>query len=256
MKSTLTQPTDQILKENEYKLVLLHTDQTGAHTVSKTFRGHAPENCRRNAEHTFASLQLLKESFSDVVQSPSPLVLSDHSVSMEYLADLPAAKQLGFATLAQAEGFFRRCYELQQDLSQLGSIADSVHLTPRTRALLEADFPLALGFKGDLFENLRLGADKPIIADSETASQEPRGLSELILYAFLAAAEVKFPVIKVRLPAAPRPVVFDYLTSTQAQALIDAALEFASEGMRSVPYPIRVLKLKQAQRLLNRLLAQ
>ena len=113
---------------------------------------------------------------------------------------------------------------------------------------------MRLGFKGDLYENLRLGNSGLILADSETASLEPLGLSELILYVFLSAtrdAARRFTAAETR---SLRPVAFNYLPAPKSIELIEAALESASVSMSHLLAPVRAAKLFVARRMLFKLL--
>lgn len=250
----MTQPIEvEILKENEYKLVELVCTEARQHVV-KTFRGHSLENCERNARHTFDSLVLLKEHFSDVLRSPNAIELDGCSVTMEFLETLPGARQMDLDSLPSAAPFFRRCYEIEVDPSVIWSIEDSVHVTPRILELMQSDFPTGLGFKGDLYENLRLTERGLMLADSETASAEPRGLSELILYIYLTANTLSPRGLSLRPPRCVRPTAFSVLDRPQREALLDAALEFCNQNMSSSPAFLRSLKLQRSRNVLVRML--
>lgn len=240
----------EVLKSNEYKLVE-YVCTASSQRVIKSFRGHEPVDCERNARHTFDALVHLKKHYSDVLLSPEALGLEKHAVTMEFLNGLPGANQLTLTTLPAATPFFRRCYEHEIDESVLWSIEQSVHVTPRILALMNSDFPRRLGFKGDLYENLRLAGVELILADSETASAEPLGLSELILYVYLFAETVSRKQWRLRLPTVQAPVAFAYLESSQRRALLDAALEFCERNMASSPRILTAIKLARARRALS-----
>lgn len=249
---------EEVLKVNEYKrVVLVHDTDARSCWVAKSFTGHALEDCRRNALHTFRSLQLMKAEFAPVLRSPEPLDLSldDCSVRMEYLGDLPAARQLCLADVPALASFFSTCYELGSDIGYLGSIRESVHLTERVKRLIDSGFPMRLGFKGDLYENLRVGDGRLMLADTETASLEPLGLSELVLYVFMASSFRSPSDIGRSLAMNMQPVAFRFLSSVQCEDLIEAAIEFAEANFRHVPAPIRAIKSWIAGRLLYRAVA-
>jgi hypothetical protein len=247
---------EKLLKLNQYKRVALVHDPGALPCVVKSFGGHTAEDCRENALHTYRSLQLMRARFAHVLRSPAPLDLDldDCSVRMEYLSDLPAARQLRLTDIPSLSGFFATCYELEQDIGYLGSIRDSVHLTDSTRQLIESGFPMRLGFKGDLYQNLRVGERGLLLADTETASVEPLGLSELVLYIFLASSLRSPARFRRRVAKSMRPVAFGYLSDAQCRDLIEAALELAETGMQHVPNPIRAAKLFIARSFLCRTL--
>ena len=246
-------PPTETLKKNEYKRVERVFSKTGSHVV-KTFLGHSPENCERNARHTFAALTLLKEHFSDVLSSPDVYALDGCSVTMGFLDELPRARQLDFTTLPAASAFFKRCYEVETNTALIWSIEDSIHATPKILQLMHSNFPIGLGFKGDLFENLRISRDRLMLADSETASVEPLGLSELILYVYLSAGGMSLRGFNLRKPACVPPVAFSVLDGKQSRAVLDAALEFCQHNMRSVPGLVRAIKLRRADSMLSAML--
>ena len=244
----------EVLKENEYKRVEVVRDTSDELRVVKVFQGQSPEDCLRNARHTHDSLKLLNQQFADVLRSPEVISLDDNEVTMEYLPDLPSARQFGPEDLPLAAKFFTSCYELEVPVDHLGTIANSVHVTAEIKALINSGFPLRLGFKGDLFENLRLVNHDPMMADSETASLEPLGLSEILLYIFLAGDTLTREQWALRCPTMTRPIAYAYLSREQCIKLVDAALGYATAGMSSVPHLVRILKLGRARRLLTRLL--
>lgn len=239
------------LKSNEYKLVehLAHLEE--GDVVVKTFRGHSEENCRRNALHTYDSLVLLKSSFSDVLLSPRALALDACAVTMEFLDELPGARQLSSDTLHLAAPFFHRCYKVDVDRDVYWSFEDSVHATPQILELLRSDFPAALGFKGDLYENLREANGTLILADSETASLEPLGLSELILYVYMIAGTFSRRELALRVPKYEIPVAFAYLSTEQRAALVSAALDYCFRRMQRMPTLLRRFKLNRSRRVLE-----
>ncbi len=244
----------EVLKENEYKRVEVIRNDADELRVVKIFQGQTPENCLRNARHTHDSLELLNQQFADVLRSPKVYGLDGNAVTMEYLPDLPDARQFGPGDLPLAAEFFAACYKLEVPVDHLGTIANSVHVTREIKDLINAGFPLRLGFKGDLFENLRLADTNPMMADSETASLEPLGLSELLLYIFLAGDSLTRENLAFRCPTMTRPVAYTYLSREQCIELTTAALSYAAQGMSGVPQLVRALKLSRAKRLLMRLL--
>lgn len=240
----------ETLKKNEFKIVERWLEGE-TFLVVKTFRGHASDDSLRNAKHTFDSLRMLTREFSEVLRSPRALELNSTSVSMEYLSDLPSAEQLSCETVELAAPFFRRCYEMRLDQDELGSFRDSTHATDTVKELMAAGFPTGLGFKGDLYENLRLFDRRIMLADSETACVEPLGFSELILYLHLVGATLSSKQIQLTTPQIPRPVAFDYLDSTQRRCLFEAVDEYCSRKRVSV---LRSLKIYRWRRVLSRVL--
>lgn len=235
---------ERVLKFNRYKRVVLAHDGKGRPFVVKTFSGHDIEDCRRNALHTYRSLQLLRSDFGNVLRSPAPLDLDldKCSVRMDYLPDLPAARQLCLADIPRLSAFFIKCYELGQGIEYLGSIRNSVHLTDKARGLIDSGFPMRLGFKGDLYENLRISDSRLLLADTEAASVEPLGMSELVLHIFLASSLRSLAWVGRGARKYERPIAFDYLSQQQSTDLIEAAMQYARIGMQKVPAPLRAAK--------------
>ena len=93
-----------------------------------------------------------------------------------------------------------------------------------------------------------------ILADSETASLEPLGLSEVILYVYLLAESLSRQNLRLRAPALVTPVAFSLLDTQQCRALVDAALQFCDAAMKDQPKVIRAAKLKRAERALRAML--
>ena len=242
----------EILKENEYKLVELHNSER-SRFVAKTFRGHGRDDCLRNAAHTYASLELLNREFANELDTPEVLSLKDCTVTMRFMSELPNARQFGFAELPLAEAFFRRCYDLPLKTEDLGSLESSVWITEKCLQLMKSGFPLRLGFKGDLYENLRVHNDSVLIADSETACLEPLGLSELSLYILISSRPINL-FKPQRVDRIARPIAYDYLDNRQIHGLIDAAIEFEGAQMAHLPGPIGEFKLHRARKLLVELI--
>lgn len=241
----------EILKQNEYKCVELCHYDDGKPYIVKRYSGHSEEHLLDNTQYIYDALKFFYREFSSILQTPSPytICLSRHQVGMEYLPDLPKARLLNFSTLKLAAPFFQRCYEMNNDQGFLRSIRGSVITTPKISALLEMDFPLSLGFKGDLRQNLCLSNGKLILADIDSICLEPLGLSEIELYGELFAATNLFPTIHASIQGIPVPVTFNYLDKSKAAALIEAVFELLELRMKNLPSPIRKLKLMFAKYL-------
>ena len=247
---------NHILKKNDYKCVTLEQDDSGQHFVTKAYSNQGPEQDRQNAQYISQSLSFFYQNFSNTVRVPELIStdLDNCKISMEYLPDLPTAKRLRLADLPLARDFFQACYQQTSDAGFLRDIADSVIINPDIQVLLNSDFPLTLGFRGDLSENLVLGDNQLILADIDSIGLEPLGLSELILYAERFGSTWLHPAVLSLLAPPPTPVAFAFLNRNQAQNLIEAALAVLSNRMNRVPRLLRNVKYALADKMLRRTL--
>ncbi|NHN36714.1 hypothetical protein G8764_05345 [Pseudomaricurvus alcaniphilus] len=249
---------NRILKQNAYKCVKLQTDEEGQRYVSKAYSNQGAEQDRKNTQYIDQALTFFYRNFSTYVRVPEPLAvdLAGCEIRMEYLPNLPLARLLRLSDLSLAKKFFEACYQHNTDADFLRGIEGSVIMTPGLQQLLDSNFPLALGFKGDLSENLVLGGDELILADIDSICLEPLGLSELILYAERFASIWLYPTLRSLLVAPPTPVAFQFLNKSQAQALIEATLEVLNDRMSHVRGPLKSIKRSLAGLMLNRTLAR
>lgn len=244
----------EILKQNEYKCVELCRHEDGKPYIVKRYSGHSEENLLDNTQYIHDALDFFYAEFSSILQAPKPhaINLEKHQVEMEYLPDLPTAKLLDFSTLKLADPFFRRCYEMNNDLGFLRSIKGSVAETPKISSLLDVEFPLSLGFKGDLRQNLCLSDGELILADIDSICLEPLGLSEIELYGELFSSTNCIPTILGAIKGFPTPVAFNYLNEDSASTLISAVMELLSIRMKPLTNQARKLKLFFANQLLEK----
>jgi hypothetical protein len=235
---------NKVLKKNDYKCVELHEKFDGSKYISKRYSGHSVGNLTSNTEYIYAALHFFYERFSEILDCPRPYTidLERFQVQMEYLPDLPSANRLTFRTLHLADDFFHKCYAIREDFGFLRSIRNSVVTTSLIDGLLDEGFPLSLGLKGDLSENLCFGGKRLILADIDSLSLEPLGLSELLLHIELYASLRSLPRLAAQLMSPPIPVAFQYLDKSEAQQVIIAAQEILDLKMKSLTFPARVLK--------------
>ena len=244
----------QILKKNEFKTVRLHTcDERWL--VEKTFTAFSSEQQRNNAQYLYDALVWFHEEFLPIIRVPEPVKvdLINNSVYMTYLDDLPKAAHISAGTLTKTKRFFERCYEIRGDHGFLRDMQGSVVVTPLVQTLLDNNFPLRLGFKGDLRENLVIGSQGVILADIDSIALEPLGLSEVALYAELACSfspQILFAGLFYRLPV---PVAYQHLDEKHARQLNTAAVELIAMTMRALPPSVRTFKLRRAASVLARL---
>ena len=246
------EPCTTVLKENAYKRVALTTEADGRKLIRKRYRGHRAEHLAANTRYVAATLALFREHFSDIVLTPAccGIDLEEYEVTIEYLPSLPGAALLTKHTFARAAAFFERCYTIRDDRGFLRPMSLSVYYTPRMQALIEDGIPLALGLKGDLWQNLCLDGDSLVLADIDSAALEPLGLSELIMIAEIAASlrRENFAFAGV----APAPVCFRHLTRDEADAIIDAALEIFDLRLAAARPGLRYAKRRIARNILAR----
>ncbi len=247
-----------VLKKNKYKTIELIQREGGESYIEKTFSGHLPSDCRRNAEHTFLALNLLRKQFSDLLLFPKPLGWDskNFSVQMEFLPDLDQALPISISTIHRTFKFFERCYHINSDCGFLPHILKSVHLTNRVNDLIHSDFPLCLGFKGDLQGNLNLLEDGLVLADVETACMEPMGLSETILYIDILFSHYSLGMLLLLWKVPATPVAFRFLSPSNIENIIEAAIEFfVKTKMKEQSSLLRICKEKIARRFLRRFLS-
>ena len=247
MKQSIIESSHRsILKQNKYKLVELIQKANGSGYVIKTFRGHPEHFLRKNAHHTFQSLSFLRTAFGNCVWSPMPLAWNPEkfTVQMEYIPELVGARSLSLKEAKRTFPFFERCYQINVPIDFLPSIMNSVLLTNAVRNLMEKGFPLCLGFKGDLYENLLLSKDSLIIADVETMCVEPLGLSELVLYCNFYASSEFFQILRIFLSTPIIPIVSRFLAPQQLREINKVAIDFfARNYLKNIPRPIRHMKM-------------
>ena len=253
--TTLVEPytETQVLKENRYKKVALIEDADGTRFVAKTYRGHAEIYSRLNARYAYRVLKFCFDNFSDVATVPQPLGvnLDTQTVHIEFLAQLPTSQLLSLRTLNKSDKFFSRCYDINSDQNVLRRIQDSQIFSKPMQAWVEADNPLSLGFRGDLWQNLCLFEGGLIIADIDSASMEPLGLSELVLHAEIhASLSLRNLMDKVRFTI-PKPICFEVLSREQARQILEITLLLVSNRMRKLPAFLRRAKLEYIQRVLS-----
>lgn len=241
-----------VLKENAYKRVTLTTEPGGRKFIRKRYSGHRDEHLEANTRYVAATLALFREHFGDVVRTPDccGIDLAQHEVTIEYLPALPHAAVLTKQTFALAAPFFERCYTIRDDRGFLRPMSLSVYYTPTMRTLIEGGIPLALGLKGDLWQNLCLDAGSLILADIDSAALEPLGLSELIMIAEIAASlrRENFAFAGV----APAPVCFRHLSREEANAVINVALEIFDLRLATTLPGLRYAKRRIARSILER----
>lgn len=241
-----------VLKENAYKRVTLTTEPGGRKLIRKRYSGHRDEHLEANTRYVAATLALFREHFGDIVLTPDccGIDLARHEVTIEYLPALPGAAVLTKHTFALAAPFFERCYTIRDDRGFLRPMSLSVYYTGAMQALIEGGFPLALGLKGDLWQNLCLDGESLVLADIDSAALEPLGLSELIMVAEIAASfrRANFAFAGVALA----PVCFRYLARHEADALIDVALDIFALRLASTLPGLRQAKRRIARGVLER----
>lgn len=244
-----------VLKQNEYKCVELISHGSGTPTITKRYSGHPKPDLDESTRYIYRSLDFFRESFSDILLSPRPLAmdLTCYQVEMEYLSELPNAKLLSLKTLNLANDFFHRCYAIDDDRGFLRTIHGSVTVTPAAQSLLDEGFPMRLGFKGDLGQNLCLEGNRLIFADIDSICLEPLGLSEVVLYAELFARIHSFDNLSLLFRGTPPvPVAFQYLDLKKREQLVNAAIERMSLYITGLPNIVQWLKRTISGHLLGR----
>jgi len=245
-------PKKTILKENRYKRVeLIHANRSVR--IRKTFAGHSPENLKLNAAHTFKCLQFFQSYFKDEIETPKAIELDElrYAVEMEYMPEFERASRISFQNFGKTRSFFEKCYNIKNFEDFLPSIQHSVLATPKVTKLLQEGFPMRLGFKGDLHDNLRLSKTGLILVDVETTCIEPLGLSELILFLYISLSP-RFATLFSLLKKKCLPVCLSRLTPEQSQRLFDAALElFHDFCLSSLTPAMKSVKISLAHCLLR-----
>ncbi len=226
----------RLLKSTSYVRIELRSDQGGDLHVSKKYKAHSATDRKSNAAYSYMALELFKERFCDVLISPEPIFdgAEEDEILMEYLPDLPTAERLDFRVLPIARPFFERCYSLESCLQPVETMYDSVLSTPGLKSMIDSGWPLRLGLKGDLYENLRHSNKGIILADVEGLAYEPYGLSELVLHANLCASLGGYERV-LRYSKSMCPVAFRGLSSEQAAEICLAAEELFYNNMKAVP---------------------
>ena len=252
----LSDQGDTVLKINHYKRVALGTLADGRQTIRKRYSGHSDEHLAANARYVADTLTFFDTHFSEVVRIPKcyGLDVSLHEVSIEYLPALPGASPLTKRTFARAAPFFASCYNVRDDCGFLRPMSQSVFYTPLMQRLIEGGVPLALGLKGDLWQNLCLSDSTLLLADIDSAALEPLGLSEIVMIAEIAASfrAENFAFLGISL----LPTCFQYLNLTEAKGVIDAALELFSLRMSGTSHIFRLGKQAIARTVLSRALGE
>ena len=244
---------NKILKKNEYKCVELHEETDGSRYISKRYSGHPAENLTSNTEYIYSALQFFHERFNEILDCPRPydVDLEAYQVQMEYLPNLPSASRLTFNNLHLADQFFHKCYAIREGFGFLRTIRNSVVSTPQIEVLLDNGFPLSLGLKGDLRENLCFGGNRLILADIDSIALEPLGLSELLFYIELYASLKMLPKTFTQMLSPPMPIAFQYLDKAEAQQVTVAAQEILTLKMANIARPFRGIKHHVSQTCLN-----
>ena len=247
-----------LLKLNRYKRVELLRSPSHLPFIRKRYSGHSEEDLKKNTRHDYHALAFLKQSFSDVIHTPTVLSWDPekHEVTMEFLPELASADPIGFHNINATRPFFDRCYSVDNGGEFLDSMRDSVLASPSIVRLIDCGFPLALGFKGDFRDNAGILNGKPIIADIETMCLEPMGLTELVVYGQCFASWKIYPTLKAIICRVPVPIAWQDMTHEQAQAVTSASLELLSLKMAHLPNAIRKLKVFAARWGLSYLLAR
>lgn len=242
------------LKQNDYKCVELIQNPDREPRIVKRYSGHPEPNLLENTRYIYRALDFFYDAFKDILVSPRPISidLNRHQVEMEYLPNLQSAKRLTLLTAIRADSFFDRCYEIVDNRGFLRTIHDSVILTPKLNKLLSDDFPVALGFKGDLRENLVSFDDSLILADINSICIEPLGLSELILHAELYASFNLFKTLSASMSGLPFPRAFFLLSKLQREQISHAAVEVVSSKMHQHLQLTRYVKCRIANYFLSR----
>jgi len=245
------QSRDTVLKENAYKRVILTTRPDGSRLIRKRYSGHRDEHLEANTRYVADTLALFQQRFSDIVRIPACLDIDvkQHEVTIEYLPSLPNAPVLTKQTFARALPFFERCYTIRDDCGFLRPMSLSVYYTPLMRSLIDSGIPLALGLKGDLWQNLCLDERSLILADIDSAALEPLGLSELVMIAEIAASlrRENFGFFGVELA----PACFRHLTRHEAEAIIESALEIFNLRLAAAMPGFRYAKRRIARIILE-----
>lgn len=249
------QSRDTVLKENAYKRVILTNTTDGSRLIRKRYRGHRDEHLQANALYVADTLALFQQRFSNIVRTPAcfNIDVEQHEVTIEYLPSLPMASVLTKHTFMRAIPFFERCYTIRDDCGFLRPMSASIYYTPTMQTLIESGIPLALGLKGDLWQNLCLDEHSLILADVDSAALEPLGLSELIMTAEIAASlrPENFGFLGVALA----PACFGHLKRQEADAIIEIALEIFDLRLASTTLPgLHFAKQRIARGVLERAL--
>jgi hypothetical protein len=256
---THAQPADpgtscRVLKENDYKSVTLTVDASGRKTITKRYAHHKPEHLAANTRYVADVLAFFRREFSGIATIPQcfGVDLEQFEVSIEFIPALPDARVLNKRTFALAAPFFERCYEIRDDRGFLRPMSGSIYYTEAMRQLIDSGFPLALGMKGDLWQNLCLANGELILADIDSAALEPLGLSELIMTAEIAAS---FRTENFNFQGkSAHPVCFRHLSRSQGAGLITIALEIFDLRLTGGTALTRSIKRRVATHKLKKLL--
>ncbi len=238
------------LKLNKYKRVCLGEDRDGRKFITKSYSGHPEKYSKINTQYVHETLSFFHREFAGILVVPTPygIDVEKHTVFMEYINILPTAKLLNKRTLGHAESFFKKCYSIRDDQGFLRSISDSVYFVEPIQTMLNTGFPISLGLKGDLWQNLTLAGRKLILADLDSAALEPLGLSELIMYCEIAAS---FQPKNLMVSSEKiTPVCFQYLERDAAVQVSEAAQEIFRIRMQHLPRIVAAVKLTFARRFL------
>ena len=246
----------RVLKENRYKRVRLIYDGQEP-VIEKSFLAFTRERRSRNARYLFEALTWFHREFSQTLTVPAPIRIDADAgaVCMEYLDDLPTASRLNPGTLQRAKEFFEHCYSIRDKRGVLRDVAGSVIVTPSIQKLIDEGFPQALGFKGDLRENLVIGRGL-ILADIDSIALEPLGLSELVLYAGITSSLSPKSLLRPLARSLPVPVAYQYLLREQACAINAVAVALIEASMAEMSAIIRSCKVYRAQSVLEKLVAR
>lgn len=241
----------KILKENTYKRVSLSKDANNRLFVAKQYRGHKVEHSIANCQYAYDVLRYFHQNFRDVAFIPAPLGIDRDSqtIYLEYFAQLLKARLLTRATLALANPFFERCYELTK-LASFRSIADSIAYDASIDNWITGGKRISLGLKGDLWQNLCATESGLMFADIDSAATEPLGFSELVMRCEIVAG-FRFSNFAGQRTAGSQPVCFRYLDSGDAKEVAIQALSLVNRRMSHLPGPIASMKLRIARRALD-----
>lgn len=217
----------RVLKRNDYKVVRLLCDRDGHRFIAKRYCGHGPEQQRVNTQYAFDVLDFFHKRFGDFMVIPAPLGidLSQSEFYLEYVPALAEPKLLNLKTVALSGDFFRTCYSIDLKEFDFRPIEQSKLFNARIGALLQQGFPLSVGLKGDLWQNLNLDGEQLLLSDIDSVSQEPLGFSEFVLYIELLSRLNLDNLRYVFGTKQAQPVALGYLGAERAIALAEVVFE-------------------------------
>ncbi|MCT8125625.1 hypothetical protein H1D31_06250 [Alishewanella sp. BS5-314] len=250
----------KVLKLSQYKDVYQIPGENGKPFILKRFKGWAKIHCYNNASYTLHALTLLSGTLSSAtVPTWAELGEDDVSVRMEFLPGLATGRPVFPADYQFYHRFFSELYQLPSIPEWVKNIRSSQVIPAQILSRIPDTQPMALGFKGDAWQNLLLQEQHLVLADVEDLCLEPLGLSEFvaILDMTTAATSGNFRALSGLFALQQiKPAFANQLTIAQATLVIEMARQIWETRLVHCGSIRKWFKVKIADWLVVKLLAK